>query len=240
MIKNSIYLIFFSASLMFFTLMICPNRITSLPLSQTEDLFGSGGAVEVLPEIFVYQELPDVAETSFPTAMGNLVYYTQHDMRWAGYLYGGSDPLYKFGCGPTVLSMIVTSFTDKPMNPAEMAAWSYEHSYWAPASGSFHSLISGGLSEFGLCCESVSNRSAQNIVSRLESGQILIALMDSGHFTQSGGHFIILTGISSDGRICVADPNNTLLTNQTWDPALISAELRKEAGFGGPLWSVSR
>lgn len=41
----------------------------------------------------------------------------------------------------------------------------------------------------------------------LSSGHIFVALMGSGHFTSSG-HFILLRGVTLDGKILVADPNS--------------------------------
>lgn len=231
MFKRFLRLIFFTALLLFFTFIIDPNQITSLiPTSKADQVEDKDTATQ--PEI--------IQEKYIPTDLGDLIYYNQNDERWSGYLYGGSDPMYKYGCGPTVISMIVSSFTDSNLNPAQMSDWAYENSYWASASGSFHSLISGSLSEFGLKTESIRNRSAESIVSKLESGHIIVALMDDGHFTQSGGHFIILTGINAEGKISVADPNNLLNTDTGWDPNLISKELRKKVGYGGPLWAVSR
>ncbi|SHJ29777.1 C39 family peptidase [Parasporobacterium paucivorans] len=247
MFKKSFRPIFFLVILGFFTFFVHTNPITSLSLTREEKVLPPAGAVEILPVILggadFLAEAPDFShpeEPCLPTSLGSLIYYNQQDARWAGYLYGGADPLYEYGCGPTVVSMVVSSFTGTPMNPAEMAQWASDHSYWAPGSGSFHALIPGALSAFGLKTESIPDHSPQNIVSLLESGKILIALMDKGHFTRSGGHFIILAGISSDGRILVADPNNAELTTQTWDPALISSEIRLRAGDGGPLWAVSR
>ena len=35
------------------------------------------------------------------TCMGPMYYYNQGDTRWSSYLYGGSDPMLQYGCGPT-------------------------------------------------------------------------------------------------------------------------------------------
>lgn len=38
------------------------------------------------------------------TSMGPMYYYNQGDTRWSSYLYGGSDPMQQYGCGPTAAS----------------------------------------------------------------------------------------------------------------------------------------
>ncbi|MEF9999026.1 MAG: C39 family peptidase [Lachnospiraceae bacterium] len=173
------------------------------------------------------------------TTLGILTYYNQTDPRWSDYLYGGQDPVASYGCGPTAVSMIISSFTDTPMNPAQMAQWSYEHSYWSSGSGSEHALIPDSLSAFGLHVESITNCTVDAIISSLTSGHVLVFLMDRGYFTQSG-HFIILTNITPDGQITIADPSNIAHTTQTWDPAFLIQELRSSANAGGPAWSVSK
>ena len=178
-------------------------------------------------------------EIQLSSVLGPLTYYTQSDVRWGNYLYGGQDPLRTYGCGPTVVSMIVTSFTNTPMTPTQMADWAYDNQCWSPSSGSVHALIPISLSAFGLHVEGVNDRSPQSLTSLLSSGKVLVLLMGAGHFTNTG-HFIIVTGITPDGQLCVADPNSPVLTSQTWSPDIIASELRTSANAGGPIWSVSR
>lgn len=46
------------------------------------------------------------------TCMGPMYYYNQGDTRWSSYLYGGSDPMLQYGCGPTAAAMLISSFTN--------------------------------------------------------------------------------------------------------------------------------
>ncbi len=46
------------------------------------------------------------------TSMGPMYYYNQGDTRWSSYLYGGSDPMQQYGCGPTAAAMLISSFTN--------------------------------------------------------------------------------------------------------------------------------
>ena len=56
----------------------------------------------------------------------------------------------------------------------------------------------------------------QQIINSLKSGNsLVIALMGPGTFT-SGGHYIVLTGVSSDGKVSVADPGSRQRTKQKW------------------------
>jgi len=59
------------------------------------------------------------------------------------------------------------------------------------------------------------------------------------HFTKSG-HFIVLRGVTSDGKILVADPASVARSNQEWDLSIILNEARPDAGAGGPLWAIGQ
>ena len=54
----------------------------------------------------------------------NVVYFNQADPRWGNKLYGGNDPISKYGCGPTAAAMVVSSMTNRVVLPDEMADWS--------------------------------------------------------------------------------------------------------------------
>ena len=122
------------------------------------------------------------------TSMGPMYYYNQGDTRWSSYLYGGSDPMLQYGCGPTAAAMLISSFTNggEAITPVTIADWSAANGYYAPQSGSYHSLIPAVLTAYGFHVESVTDHSPQNAASLLSSGHILVALMGKGSLTQNG------------------------------------------------------
>jgi hypothetical protein len=58
-----------------------------------------------------------------------------------------------------------------------------------------------------------------------------------GHFT-GGGHFIVLRGVTADGKILVADPGSYSRSEKEWDLSIILNEASKRAGAGGPFWII--
>lgn len=175
---------------------------------------------------------------SLTTSIGTLTYYNQSDSRWADYPYGGSDPLAVYGCGPTVMAMLVTSFTENTVQPPDMAAWSAANHYWSSGYGTRHEFIPEGAAAFGLHAESFRNLTAEGVMSELKSGHILVALMGPGHFSDSG-HFIIITEDWSGNQVRVADPARLERTQAAWDVQLILDELLTNATAGGPVWSIT-
>lgn len=167
----------------------------------------------------------------------SLVYYNQGEDPWADQLYG-TDPISGYGCGPTAMAMVVSTLSSTPMNPAEMAAWASQKGYCAPGSGSYSSLILGTAKAYDLEAESWSNRSVESLTEALASGKLFVALMTKGHFT-ANGHFILLRGVTLEGKILVADPNSRSRSLTAWDPQLILDELSSSQSSGGPLWCFS-
>lgn len=169
-------------------------------------------------------------------------YYMQTDSRWAKKVYGeGSDTIEEFGCGPTSLSMVISSMTSTKIDPVQMCQWSYESGYWFPQGGSLHTLIPDAAKAFGLKAEGVTNNSdaAQKLTKALTNGSMVIVLMGKGSFTNSG-HFIVLRGITSEGKVLVGDPASEETTNQEWDMTLIVNEAKSWAAANGPFWIISK
>lgn len=172
-----------------------------------------------------------------PCTAGLLVYYNQADPRWGDALYGTSDPMRTHGCGPTAIAMIISSFTNYEMTPPEAAQWSSDHGYYSRGEGSRHALIPNGLMAYGLEVTSIQDRSINNILDIVRSGKIIVALMNKGYFT-NGGHFLLLTQVTENGKLRIADPANWENSNQEWEPEFILNQVRRKADAGGPLWAV--
>ncbi len=172
------------------------------------------------------------------SSVGLLTYYNQSDERWAGALYGGRDRLSGYGCGPTVLAMLVTSFTGETCLPSDMAEWAAANNYWSAGSGTKHNFIPECAAAFGFNAKSFQNYTTEGVLAELSSGNILVALMGPGHFTTSG-HFIIIADYWSGSQVRVADPASLDRTQTAWDLQTILDELNYGANGGGPLWSIS-
>lgn len=172
------------------------------------------------------------------TGCGPMLYYHQGDIRWGDYLYGGYDPMSKYGCGPTAVSMIVNSFGDTAVDPTDIAAWASENGYYALHGGSYHSLIPDAMKAYGLQAESVTDRSYEHVAELLSSGHILVALMGRGSLTENG-HFVLFTKLLDNGKIYIADPVNYENCTLEWDLTQLLSELKKSYDSGGPLWAVS-
>lgn len=193
----------------------------------------------------VYQVL---SETEF-SAMGlsydgvvfsdgetQVVYYNQLDERWKYEPYG-TDTIGGYACGPTAMSIVISSLTSDTVDPPHMAQWAYENGYWCSGNGSYHTLIPGAAEAWDLTVEGCTASEPQRIIDALANGKLVVALMTKGHFTSSG-HFIVLRGCTADGEILVADPSSYQRSEKSWDMSIILNEASKSAGAGGPFWII--
>lgn len=165
-----------------------------------------------------------------------VVYYNQLDNRWVDKPYG-TDNIGGYACGPTSMAMVVSSLTATTIDPIQMAKWAYEKGYWCENSGSYHTLIPGAAKAFGLNVNGCSSSESKRIVDALSSGRLVVAIMSKGHFTSSG-HFIVLRGVTKEGKILVADPASNKRSKVEWDLSIILNEASKHASAGGPFWII--
>ncbi len=135
-----------------------------------------------------------------------VVYYNQLDERWKYSPYG-TDTIGGYACGPTAMAIVISSLTSETIDPPHMAQWAYEHGYWCSGNGSYRSLIPGAAQAWSLSVDGCTASEPQRIIDALAEGKLVVALMTKGHFTSSG-HFIVLRGCTSDGKILVADPSS--------------------------------
>ena len=180
----------------------------------------------------------DYGDITFSNAATPVVYYNQTDARRGNKPYGKTSTIGRAGCGPTALAIAVASLTSNKVTPYDVAQWSVENGGLCEGSGSYHSLIPNGGRHYGLTVTSI-GRDGKKLVEALQSGKLVIAIMSKGHFT-SGGHFIVLRGVTEDGKILVADPASVKRSNKEWDLRIVTGEASRKVGSaGGPFWVLS-
>ena len=180
----------------------------------------------------------DYGDITFTNAETPVVYYNQTDARWGNEPYGKTSTIGRAGCGPTALAIAVSSLTPNRVTPYDVAQWSMANGGVCEGSGSYHSLIPNGARYYGLTVISI-GRDGKKLVEALQQGKLVIAIMSKGHFTSSG-HFIVLRGVTSEGKLLVADPASVKRSNKEWDLKIVTSEASRKVGSaGGPFWVLS-
>lgn len=214
---------------------LLPNEIAGVEQIQVD--YGFNQTLGIYEKDYVDGSGRSYEDITFINGSTEVVYYNQLDSRWADIMYGTSSTIGQGGCGPTSMAIVVSSLTERMIDPVEMSEWSVANGHRCEGNGSYHSLIPSAAAAFGVPCTSIPIDDAQGLVDALSSGKLVVALMAKGHFT-SGGHFIVLRGVTEDGKILVADPASHSRSEKEWDISIILDEARQGAAAGGPFWAM--
>ena len=211
---------------------------------------GEVGVIEDFQKDYGYNQNIGIYESDYTESSGrsyegivftdgatDVAYYNQMDERWADIMYGTSSTIGEAGCGPTSMSIVISTLTGEAHDPVELSEWSVANGHRCEGNGSYHTLIPESAKAYGLTVEGAGKGDGQKIVDALSSGKLVVAIMSKGHFT-TGGHFIVLRGVTADGKILVADPASYRRSEQEWDLSIILNEAREGAGAGGPFWII--
>jgi hypothetical protein len=209
------------------------QKAISADYAQNLSLFLGDGMFQGLPSDFT--TLPSLGDIRFTDGLTEVVYFNQLDEAYADKPYG-TDHIGGYGCGPTSMSIVVSSLAGETVDPVKMAKWAYDNGYWCKGSGSYHALIPGAAAAWDLPVEGCTAAEPQKIIDALSDGKLVVAIMSKGHFTSSG-HFIVLRGVK-DGKVLVADPASYRRSQLEWDLSIIIGEASKRAAAGGPFWII--
>lgn len=134
-----------------------------------------------------------------------VVYFNQTEEPWGSMPYGTST-IGAAGCGPTSMSIVISTLTGKIVNPQTTCAFSMNNGEYVPGAGTAHSFIGNAASNWGLTCERVGKDRMDYVVQSLKEGKMVVEICEAYTITGSGsGHFIVLTGVTRDRYITIAD-----------------------------------
>ena len=72
------------------------------------------------------------------------------------------------------------------------------------------------------------------MVKQLKEGKLAVVICAENTISGSSGHFIVLTGVTKDGYIAIADPGSRSRTGKLYSPATIQSYAR-DLSDGG-IW----
>lgn len=172
------------------------------------------GDPEYVDHVLRYYSITSTAGT-YPTTGMQIPHFLQTDYPNVPY---GDSSLSECGCGPSSFSMIASYLTGTTITPADAVLWC-GNSYYKPGTGTYWSYFQAAANHFG-CGNVVQTTDANAVLTALSNGQPVISSQGPGIFT-SGGHFIVLRGITASGKVLVNDPydSNYKFINREFDMA---------------------
>lgn len=156
--------------------------------------------------------------------------YLQYFGAWSNTPYGGGTISNK-GCGPTCLAMVLSYLKQQTILPNHIVEWTGNR-YYVLGAGSSWEIFPAVAQHWGATCTNLGN-SPPAMVEALQKGKLVIASMRPGTFT-TGGHFIVLTGITKDSGIKVNDPSDSAkknFINREFEVSLFAREAKNYWSF---------
>ncbi len=166
------------------------------------------------------QSCTPVASTS-NFASDGFVIYNQYDPKWANLPFGTST-IAAAGCGPSAMAMVITALTGKSVTPADTTAYANTKNLHTSAGSSW--TIAAVLAQYwGLKANNIS-ASVVAINQVLTAGGLIVTSGSGASPFTSGGHYIVIRGLTADGKWKIGDSNGTIggqNSNTSWDPKQI-------------------
>lgn len=117
------------------------------------------------------------------------------------YIKFGNGTMATSGCSVTCLAMMATYLTEVEYTPPQMA-------YHFGSYGKTNiERLDHGIARMGLPYTRTEN--IQEVLQALRSGKVAIVMMDDASFFTTEQHFIVLAGMTEDGKFIVNDPMET-------------------------------
>lgn len=135
---------------------------------------------------------------------------------------GGQNTICTSGCGVTSYAMVVATLSDTestfdPIAANDEATASGTCSSNGTSNGLFTN-IANNHSGFTIEQLPVTKEGANQVLSVLQNGGVVVANVQEPSPFTDGGHWIVIRGITSDGSIKVADPNSqSISTSEAYD-----------------------
>ena len=185
-------------------------------------------------------------------------YFWQHgDSSWYSTVitpctkYDPPEGWLGYGCGYMATAMAVTNVSGKMVTPVEIVKMAQSLSsvgFYSCGVGMYNEgpgeIINNG--DYGLKAESISNYTVDAINTALKDGGMVITSVGTdsngnGDTTfSSGGHFIVIRSLSSNGKWRILDSVNRPpdVNNTEWDPEFIVSQIRQHGSHMG--WIVKK
>lgn len=191
---------------------------------------GSGGLTRVPVEGYDWMGDREPGEPLVHTGGLPVPHYFQTDYVFDRY---GTGTIATSGCAPTCIAMAASCISGGNVTPVDVARVAGDR-YYVPGSGSSWGIFAGTAPVWGMGCSSL-GKSRESVRQELLAGHPVIASMGPGTFTR-GGHFIVLRGITGEGKFLVNDPNRKNYEGYGTDEFSMELVFREAKNF----WSFYR
>ena len=167
-----------------------------------------------------------------------VVYFNQLEEPWASLPYASST-IEDSGCGPTSMAIVISTLTGNNVTPEMTKSFAENNGEYVPGQGTSHSFIGNAAAHWGLTCERVGKGRMDDVVQALKEGKMVVEICEAYTITGgSSGHFIVLTGVTRDGYITIADCASRERTGKVYSVETIKSYGRDLSA--GAFWIIGK
>lgn len=167
-----------------------------------------------------------------------VVYFNQLEEPWASLPYATST-IEDSGCGPTSMAIVISTLTGNNVTPEMTKSFAENNGEYVPGQGTSHSFIGNAAAHWGLTCERVGKDRMDDVVQALKEGKMVVEICEAYTITGgSSGHFIVLTGVTRDGYITIADCASRERTGKVYSVETIKSYGRDLSA--GAFWIIGK
>ncbi len=188
--------------------------------------FAAGCTDATAPGTFNTTKATFKADDGFPI-------YIQTDPRWTNAPYGSSQ-VGPSGCGPSAMAMIITALTGQAVTPDQTAKKAGDDGMYVSGEGSSWEVANNLAKHYGL--KSTKIKSDATAISNAVKGGSYVIMSGKGSlpFT-GGGHYIMIRGVTADGKWKVGDSAHRDTNNQEFNPSTILSMAAE-----GSMYAISK
>lgn len=144
---------------------------------------------------------PMVSSSGYVEQITEVPHYIQQ--HYADINYGNYGTVADHGCGVACLAMVYSYLLDEEIYPDELAK---KYGHYNTEDGSDYGLFNDTAIDYNLVVEK-QTYDWKDVYSALLNGQVVIANPTTPSMFTDGGHYIVLAGLTEDGKIIVRDPS---------------------------------
>ena len=124
------------------------------------------------------------------------------------------------------MAMVYQALTGKEdQSPYDMGQLAQEWGYMAETAGTPYTFCYAVADHFGFDAEQL-DYTADAIRTALRDGAVVVGNMGNGYFSSGDGHYIVLTGVTDDGKITINDPYSPVNSAKTWEADFLIEEAK--------------
>lgn len=146
---------------------------------------------------------------------------------------GARKSVSSSGCGAVCLSMAASYLSPRiEQTPVSVFQWAVDHELYQ-GNGLQPDSMSALAASLNMDCRWVDGKTPSGLLAvtaALEKGFPVIGRMGAGTFTRRG-HYILLRGFDSDGKVMVNDPASEERSQVSYDLSMIARQTREEQSF---------